>query len=66
MRAAADVLAGLGARVEEVDVPGLERTHEWATAMIKSEAWARHRARMAAEPDRFGDDVLRRRAAARR
>jgi aspartyl-tRNA(Asn)/glutamyl-tRNA(Gln) amidotransferase subunit A len=60
VRAAAEQLATLGARVEEIEVPGLEHTHEWATAMIRGEAWARHRERMTTEPERFSADVLRR------
>ncbi|MBM3678799.1 MAG: amidase, partial [Actinobacteria bacterium] len=58
--AATEVLAGLGARLEETDIPGLERTHEWTTAMIRGEALARHRDRIAQSPELFSDDVLRR------
>jgi aspartyl-tRNA(Asn)/glutamyl-tRNA(Gln) amidotransferase subunit A len=60
VRAAAEQLARLGARVEEIDVPGAERTHEAVNIMVRADAYALHRERLAANPERFGSEVLRR------
>jgi aspartyl-tRNA(Asn)/glutamyl-tRNA(Gln) amidotransferase subunit A len=60
VRAAAAVLADLGADVREVDVPGAEHAVDTATLLIRAEALALHRERLAADPGRFGEDVRRR------
>lgn len=60
VRAAADVLAGLGAEIEQIEVPGVEETHGGTTQMIWAEALAIHRRRLADEPQLFGEDVRRR------
>jgi aspartyl-tRNA(Asn)/glutamyl-tRNA(Gln) amidotransferase subunit A len=60
VRAAADELARLGARVEEIDVPGAETTHAAVSIIARSDAYALHRERVAKNPERFGSEVLRR------
>jgi aspartyl-tRNA(Asn)/glutamyl-tRNA(Gln) amidotransferase subunit A len=60
VRAAAEVFAGLGAELEEIDLPGAESAVDVATTIIRSESFAIHRARLADQPDRFGEDVRRR------
>ena len=60
MHAAAEQLARLGARVEEIDVPGAERTHEAVTVIVRADAYALHRERLATHPERFGSEVVRR------
>jgi aspartyl-tRNA(Asn)/glutamyl-tRNA(Gln) amidotransferase subunit A len=59
-RAAADVLAGLGAELREIDVPGADHAVDAATQLIRAEALALHRERLDADPARFGEDVRRR------
>ena len=60
VRAAADQLARLGARVEEIDLPGAENTHAIVATMVRTDALALHRERVAAHPEQFGGEVLRR------
>lgn len=60
VRAAAEQLARLGARVEEIAVPGAEHTHAIVATMVRADALALHRERVAAQPERFGGEVLRR------
>ena len=60
VRAAADVLATLGAEVVPVDIPGAEDAMEITTRIIRAEALAIHRRRLEEEADVFGDDVRRR------
>jgi aspartyl-tRNA(Asn)/glutamyl-tRNA(Gln) amidotransferase subunit A len=60
VRAAADVLADLGAELEEIELPGAETAVEIATMIIRSEAFAIHRERLAEQPELFGEDVRRR------
>ena len=60
VRAAAEQLARLGARVEEIDLPGAERTHALVGTITRSDAYALHRERVATQPELFGSEVLRR------
>lgn len=60
VHAAAEVLARAGALVETIELPGVERTVETTTRLIWAEAYAIHRARLEAEPERFGEDLRRR------
>lgn len=60
VRTAAEQLARLGARVEEIDLPGAERTHAVVGTITRSDAYALHRERLAAQPEQFGGEVLRR------
>ena len=60
VRAAADVLATLGAEVVPVDLPGAEDAMEITTRIIRAEALAIHRRRLEEQADVFGDDVRRR------
>ena len=53
-------LVAQGAVRVAVDVPGAARTHETMRTLIWAEAYAVQRGRLAAEPERFGDDVRRR------
>ena len=59
-RAAGDVLAGLGAELREIDVPGADHAVDAANQLIRAEALALHRERLDADPGRFGEDVRRR------
>ena len=54
VRAAGDALAGLGASVVEVELPGSAEALEAGTRIIWAEALATHRDRLAAEPESFG------------
>lgn len=56
----AETLAGLGAEVREVAVPGAESAVDTATVLIRAEALGLHRERLEREPERFGEDVRRR------
>ena len=60
VRDAAELLARLGAVVEEIELQGCEDAVEAATRIIWSEAFAVHRERLAARPELFGEDVRRR------
>ncbi len=60
VEAAAEVLGSAGASVEEVDLPGTDDAVEAATTMIRAEALAIHRQRLAEDPGGFGEDVRRR------
>lgn len=60
VHAAAEQLARLGASVEEIDIPGAERTHEATATIIRSDAFALHRERAADHPELFGAEVLKR------
>jgi aspartyl-tRNA(Asn)/glutamyl-tRNA(Gln) amidotransferase subunit A len=60
VEAAAEVLASVGATVDEVDLTGAEDAVEAATTMIRAEALAIHRQRLAEDPGAFGDDVRQR------
>jgi Asp-tRNA(Asn)/Glu-tRNA(Gln) amidotransferase A subunit family amidase len=60
VRAAAAVLAGLGAQVREIALPGAAAAVAHTTVLLRTEALATHRERLDAEPGRFGDDVRRR------
>jgi aspartyl-tRNA(Asn)/glutamyl-tRNA(Gln) amidotransferase subunit A len=59
-QAAADVLAGLGAEVVDVDLHGADEATGIATILIRAEATGLHRERLADDPGSFGADVLRR------
>jgi aspartyl-tRNA(Asn)/glutamyl-tRNA(Gln) amidotransferase subunit A len=56
-RQAAEVLVGLGARVEEGDLPGAEAAQAHLMPIIYADAAAYHRERLEREPGRFGCDV---------
>jgi aspartyl-tRNA(Asn)/glutamyl-tRNA(Gln) amidotransferase subunit A len=60
VRAAADVFAGAGAEVEQIELPGSEDAVEAAGGMIRAEALAIHRQRLLEQPEGFGEDVRRR------
>lgn len=60
VRAAAHVLAQLGARVEEIDLPGADTTHAAVSVIARSDAYALHRERLATRSELFGSEVLRR------
>jgi aspartyl-tRNA(Asn)/glutamyl-tRNA(Gln) amidotransferase subunit A len=60
VREALRVLESLGAVLVEVDVPGAEEMHHYATVVIFSDACAVHRERLASEPERFDAQVLAR------
>lgn len=53
-------LSRLGARIVEVDVPGAEEAHAWATAMIYSDACALHAERLEQGGERWGAQTLER------
>jgi aspartyl-tRNA(Asn)/glutamyl-tRNA(Gln) amidotransferase subunit A len=55
--AAAEVLAGLGAVVEEGEVTGAAEAQDHLMPLIYADAAAVHRARLESEPGRFGLDV---------
>jgi aspartyl-tRNA(Asn)/glutamyl-tRNA(Gln) amidotransferase subunit A len=57
---AADCLAGFGAEVFDVSLPGAEDAYEICTAMIRADALALHRERLDTQPELFGDDVRER------
>jgi aspartyl-tRNA(Asn)/glutamyl-tRNA(Gln) amidotransferase subunit A len=57
VRQAAEVLAGLGANVEEGDLPGAEAAQAHLVPIIYADAAAYHRERLEREPGRFGRDV---------
>jgi aspartyl-tRNA(Asn)/glutamyl-tRNA(Gln) amidotransferase subunit A len=59
-RAAADVLAELGAQIVEIDVSDSKEAMERTTLFSRAEALALHRERLEQDPSRFGDDVRRR------
>jgi len=60
VRAGAETLAELGATLVEVEVPGAELGHGWVATIVRSEALALHRQRMAEAPEKFSSEVLRR------
>lgn len=60
VHAAADQLARLGASVEEIEIPGAEHMHAKTATIIRSEANALHRERIATHPELFGAEVLKR------
>jgi aspartyl-tRNA(Asn)/glutamyl-tRNA(Gln) amidotransferase subunit A len=60
VRAAAELLAGLGAVVDEVDLPGAADAFEAGIQIVRTEALAVHRERLDREPELFGEDVRRR------
>jgi len=53
-------LGRLGAQIVDVDVPGAGQAHEWATAMIYSDACAFHAERLAEGGDRWAAQTLER------
>jgi Asp-tRNA(Asn)/Glu-tRNA(Gln) amidotransferase A subunit family amidase len=57
VRAAAEELAGVGAEVFELSLPGAEEAYEICTSMIRADALALHRERLDEHPELFGDDV---------
>jgi aspartyl-tRNA(Asn)/glutamyl-tRNA(Gln) amidotransferase subunit A len=60
VREAAKVFAGLGASVEEVDVPRFAEAARANGLMTTADAAVFHRERLAVQPDGFGADVLSR------
>ena len=52
--AALEVLRGLGATLQAVDIPGLEGMNDYGTVILTYEAYQYHRAKLAAEPGKFG------------
>lgn len=64
VRAALDVLVGLGAELVEVDLPGAADAVVACTRIIWAEARAQHEQRYAEEKHRFGEDLQRRLALA--
>jgi aspartyl-tRNA(Asn)/glutamyl-tRNA(Gln) amidotransferase subunit A len=57
VRQAAEVLAGLGAQVDDGDLPGAEAAQSHLMPIIYADAAAYHRERLEREPGRFGRDV---------
>jgi aspartyl-tRNA(Asn)/glutamyl-tRNA(Gln) amidotransferase subunit A len=60
VRAAADVLAGEGARVEDAELPRSDELQPTQLVVIGTEAGAYHRDRIAAHRDGYGADVAKR------
>ncbi len=60
VRAAADVLAGEGARLEEAELPRSDELQTTQLFVIGAEAGAFHKDRLAAHRDGYGADVARR------
>lgn len=60
VRQAAQVFEGLGARLSEAPLPGASEAAEINAVIVHSEAAAFHRDRLVAQPEDFGQDVLRR------
>jgi aspartyl-tRNA(Asn)/glutamyl-tRNA(Gln) amidotransferase subunit A len=60
VRAALDVLEGLGARLEVVDLPGAEEAQVMAQRIIYPDIASFHAERIAEAPELFGADVLAR------
>jgi aspartyl-tRNA(Asn)/glutamyl-tRNA(Gln) amidotransferase subunit A len=56
-RQAAEILARLGAQVEEGDLPGADAAQAHLMPIIYADAAAYHRERLEREPGRFGRDV---------
>jgi aspartyl-tRNA(Asn)/glutamyl-tRNA(Gln) amidotransferase subunit A len=59
-RAAAGVLAELGASVSEIEIEGAERAMADCATVIRAEALAEHRERFENDPGSIGEDVRRR------
>ena len=60
INAAAKVLEGLGATLVDVDVPGMQQTHRWASVVIFADACAIHGERLKAKPEDFDPDTFER------
>jgi aspartyl-tRNA(Asn)/glutamyl-tRNA(Gln) amidotransferase subunit A len=60
VRAAAEVLAALGADLEEIELPGADAAVAAAKTIIQAEAFAIHGSRLHEQPELFGADVRRR------
>ncbi len=60
VKASAEVFESLGARVEEVRVPGGQRAHAANVTILRGDAAALHRERFLEAPDSFGADVWER------
>jgi aspartyl-tRNA(Asn)/glutamyl-tRNA(Gln) amidotransferase subunit A len=60
VRQAASDLEGLGARLIEVDVPGMQQTHSWASVVIFADACAIHKERLEASPEAFDPETYQR------
>ncbi len=58
VRAAARVFEQLGARVEELAIPGIGATWRLNSRMLRSDALLVHQERLRSEPQGFGADVL--------
>jgi aspartyl-tRNA(Asn)/glutamyl-tRNA(Gln) amidotransferase subunit A len=60
VRAGAERLGAIAASVEEIDLPGAAAAFDATNTIIRSEAYATHRERLATSPELFGEDVRRR------
>jgi aspartyl-tRNA(Asn)/glutamyl-tRNA(Gln) amidotransferase subunit A len=60
VRGGIEVIAGLGATIEEIELPGVAAAVDVATRIILAEALAVHRDRLEQDPGCFGEDVRRR------
>ncbi len=58
VRGAVQVLRGLGARVQDIVLPGVEHTQAHLMAMVHADAAAIHAQRLDEQPATFGPDVL--------
>lgn len=52
--AALEVLRGLGAKLQAVDIPGLGEVNDYGTVILTYEAYQYHRRQLAAQPAKFG------------
>jgi aspartyl-tRNA(Asn)/glutamyl-tRNA(Gln) amidotransferase subunit A len=57
VRTAADEFDALGARVIEIDVPGVETAIQQIALMTRAEAFALHEGRLKTRPHWFGEDI---------
>lgn len=57
---AAKTLEAAGAKLIDVDVPGADEVHHWATVVIYSDACEFHSKRLETAPERFDSQVLAR------
>lgn len=60
VESAASIFAGLGAQVEQVDIPEIRQMAQANGLMVTSDAAAFHRQRLQENPQGFGADVLKR------
>jgi aspartyl-tRNA(Asn)/glutamyl-tRNA(Gln) amidotransferase subunit A len=60
VHAAAEVMAAVGADVDEIGLPGAAEACEATSQIIRAEALAVHRERLEGNPEFFGEDLRRR------